>query len=259
MRHFRFGGKSAAAVVAATLAASCATQQGSGTPAADTFSGDCNPLIAGGIGAAIGALAGGSKNRGGGAAAGAAIGALACVAYNYATKQTKTAQQVSDEYKAKNKGTLPVNPAVTRFNVQVAPTAKVQAGNAVNVASNIEVVPGSSNPSPSIEQEITLFSPDGAQAGKARKPASVAGAGGGAFETSFKFSLPQGVPQGVYPVKSQLYVDGKPAAGTDTRFQVVVAPSGAVLAADSRRTTGIADRGLDIFTHMGEYQARGAQ
>jgi hypothetical protein len=115
---------------------------------------------------------------------------------------------------------------VTRFNVQVAPTAKVQAGNAVNVASNIEVVPGTSNPKPNVEQEITLFSPDGAQAGKARKPASQAG--GGAFETSFKFSLPQGVPQGVYPVKSQIYVDGKPAAGTDTRFQVVVAPGGSV-------------------------------
>ena len=222
MRHFRFGCRPAAVLAAVALAGGCATQQGAGAPAADTLSGDCNPLITGGIGAAIGALAGGSKNRGSGAAAGAAIGALACVAYNYATKQTKTAQQVSDEYKAKNKGTLPASATVTRFNVQVAPTAKVQAGNAVNVASNIEVVPGTSNPKPNVEQEITLFSPDGAQAGKARKPASQAG--GGAFETSFKFSLPQGVPQGVYPVKSQLYVDGKPAAGTDTRFQVVVAP-----------------------------------
>ena len=228
MQDIRFGRKSVAAIAAAAMAASCATQQGGSAPAADTFSGDCNPLVAGGIGAAIGALAGGSKNRGSGAAAGAAIGALACVAYNYATKQTKTAQQVSDEYKAKNKGTLPVSPAVTRFNVQVAPTAKVQPGNAVNVASNIEVVPGTSNPSPKVEQEIALFSPDGAQAGKARKPASQTGAGGGAFETSFKFSLPQGVPQGVYPVKSQLYVDGKPAAGTDTRFQVVVAPDGMI-------------------------------
>jgi len=217
-------------IALAAFAAGCATQQGGSAPQqggsapADTLSGDCNPLITGGIGAAIGALAGGSKNRGTGAAAGAAIGALACVAYNYYAKQTKTAQQVTDEYKAKNKGTLPASATVTRFNVQVAPTAKVQAGNAVNVASNIEVVPGTSNPKPNVEQEITLFSPDGAQAGKARKPASVAGAGGGGFETSFKFSLPQGVPQGVYPVKSQLYVDGKPAAGTDTRFQVVVAP-----------------------------------
>ena len=226
MRYFRLGRKPAAVLAGIALAGGCATQQGGSAPAADTLSGDCNPLVTGGIGAAIGALAGGSKNRGTGAAAGAAIGALACVAYNYYARQTKTTQQVTNEYKAKNKGTLPANATVTRFNVQVAPTAKVQAGNAVNVASNIEVVPGTGNPSPNIEQEITLFSPDGAQAGKARKPANQAGTGGGAFETSFKFSLPQGVPQGVYPVKSQLYVDGKPAAGTDTRFQVVVAPEG---------------------------------
>jgi hypothetical protein len=183
--------------------------------------------MTGGIGAAIGAIVGGNKRRGEGAAAGAAIGALACVAYNYYTKQTKTAEQVASEYKAKNKGTLPASATVTRFNAQVAPTAKVQAGNAITVASNIEVVPGTSNPRPAVEQEIALYGPDGAQAGRARKPASQT-SGGGAFETSFKFSLPQGVPQGVYPVKSQLFVDGKPAAGTDTRFQVVVAPTGTV-------------------------------
>src|SRR4051812_16739728 len=228
MRYFHLGGKPALILAAAALAGGCATQQVGSAPAAGTVSGDCNPLITRGIGAAIGALAGGGKNRGTGAAAGAAIGALACVAYNYYARQTKTSQQVTDEYKAKNKGTLPASATVTRFNVQVAPTAKVQAGNAVNVASNIEVVPGTGNPTPSIEQEITLFSPDGAQAGKARKPANQAGTGGGAFETSFKFSLPQGVPQGIYPVKSQLYVDGKPAAGTDTRFQVVVAPASAI-------------------------------
>jgi hypothetical protein len=36
-------------------------------------------------------------------------------------------------------------------------------------------------------------------------------------------------------VKSQLYVDGKPAAGTDTRFQVVVAPGGGVQLAENSR------------------------
>ena len=227
MRHIRLAGKPAlAAIAVAALATACATQQSGSAPTADAFSGECNPLVTGGIGALIGAIAGGDKHRGTGAATGAAIGALACVAYNYYTKQTKSAQQVTDEYKAKNKGTLPASATVTRFNVQVAPSSKIQAGNAVNVASNIEVVPGSSNPRPTIEQEIALYSPDGAEAAKARKPASQAS--GGAFETSFKFSLPQGVPQGIYPVKSQLYVDGRPAAGTDTRFQVVVAPSGIV-------------------------------
>jgi hypothetical protein len=227
MRPIRIARTPAAVIAAAAVVTGCATGQGGSTPAGDMLSGECNPLVTGGIGAAIGAIAGGNKRRGEGAAAGAAIGALACVAYNYYTKQTKTAQQVTDEYKAKNKGTLPASATVTRFNAQVAPTAKVQAGNAITVASNIEVVPGTSNPRPAVEQEIALFGPDGAQVGKARKPASQT-AGGGAFETSFKFSLPQGVPQGVYPVKSQLYVDGKPAAGTDTRFQVVVAPGATV-------------------------------
>ena len=227
MRPVRIARTPAAVIAAAAFAAGCATGQGDSAPKGDVLSGDCNPLVTGGIGAAIGAIAGGSKRRGEGAAAGAAIGALACVAYNYYTKQTKTSEQVTSEYKAKNKGTLPASATVTRFNAQVAPTSKVQAGNAITVASNIEVVPGTSNPRPAVEQEIALYGPDGAQAGKARKPASES-AGGGAFETSFKFSLPQGVPQGVYPVKSQVYVDGKPAAGADTRFQVVVAPGGTV-------------------------------
>jgi hypothetical protein len=227
MRPIRLARTPAAIIAAAAFATGCATGQGGSEATGDVLSGECNPLMTGGIGAAIGAIMGGNKRRGEGAAAGAAIGALACVAYNYYTKQTKTAQQVTNEYKAAHKGTLPASATVTRFNAQVAPTAKVQAGNAVTVASNIEVVPGTSNPRPAVEQEIALYGPDGTQAGKARKPASQTG-GGGAFETSFKFSLPQGVPQGVYPVKSQLYVDGKPAAGTDTRFQVVVAPGGTV-------------------------------
>jgi hypothetical protein len=227
MRHIRLARTPAAAIAVAAVVTACATGQGGSAPAGEVLSGECNPLVTGGIGAAIGAIVGGNKRRGEGAAAGAAIGALACVAYNYYTKQTKTSQQVADEYKAAHKGTLPASATVTRFNAQVAPTAKVQAGNAITVASNIEVVPGTSNPRPAVEQEIALYGPDGTQAGKARKPASQT-AGGGAFETSFKFSLPQGVPQGVYPVKSQLYVDGKPAAGADTRFQVVVAPGGAV-------------------------------
>lgn len=238
MRHFQIARKPAAVIAAAALAAGCATGQGGGGVATgDVLSGECNPLVTGGIGAAVGAILGGNKNRGSGAAAGAALGALACVAYNYYTKQTKTAQQVTNEYKAAHKGTLPASATVTRFNAQVAPTATVQAGKEITVASNIEVVPGTSNPRPSVEQEIALYSPDGAQAGKARKPASQSG-GGGAFETSFKFSLPQGVPQGVYPVKSQLYVDGKPVAGTDTRFQVVVAPGG-TLAVLARHEAGL--------------------
>jgi len=85
-------------------------------------------------------------------------------------------------------------------------------------------VPGTDNPNPKVEQAIALYGPDGTPAGNARKAASQGG--GGAFATSFKFSMPQGIPQGVYPVKSQVFVDGQPAGNNEARFQVVVGPAG---------------------------------
>jgi hypothetical protein len=222
-------------VIAATLAAlvlgSCAAPgDGTGPTAGDFFSGNCNPLVAGAIGTAVGALLGGGTNRVRGAAIGAGVGALACVAYNYSTRQTKSSQQVTDEYKAANRGTLPAVATVTRFDAQVAPKSSVQAGSAIDVASQIEVVPGAKDPRPKIEQQIALYGPDGKEAANARKPANET-PGGGAFETNFRFTMPQGVPQGVYPVKSQVYINDQPAAGTETRFQVVVGPSGTIVAA----------------------------
>ena len=221
--------------IAATLAvfalASCATPgDGTGPTAGDFFSGDCNPLVAGAIGTAVGALLGGGSNRLRGAAIGAGVGALACMAYNFQTRQTKSSQQVADEYKVAHKGALPAAATVTRFNAQVAPKTSVQAGSAVEVASQIEVVPGRDDPRPKIEQQIALYGPDGKEAATARKPASQA-PGGGAFETNFRFTMPQGVPQGVYPVRSQVLVNGEPTAKAETRFQVVVGPAGAVVAA----------------------------
>lgn len=213
-----------AATVAVSLALGCASQPGSSPTAGDVFGGDCNPLIAGGIGAALGALVGG-RDRVRGAAIGAGVGALACVGYNYYTKQTKSAQQVTDEYKAAHRGTLPARATVTRFNTNVQPNANVPAGSAVTVVSYIEVVPGSDNPRPSVEQQIALYSPDGKEVANARKPANES-SGGGGFETSFRFTLPQGVPQGVYPVRSQVFVNGQPAANADALFQIVVGPAG---------------------------------
>lgn len=225
MRHV----KRMAVIAVAAAVGACATGQGGAPISSSDFFGDCNPLVTGGIGALLGAIAGGRKHRTEGAVVGAGIGALACIAYNYHTRQTMSAQQVSEEYKAQHKGTLPAEATVTRFDMHVTPASAVQAGNAVTIASDIEVVPGAKDPLSSLEQEITLFSPDGKKAGKARKPATQEGGGGG-FETSFKMTMPQGVPQGVYPVKSQLYVNGRLAASTDANFQVVVAPGGVITA-----------------------------
>jgi hypothetical protein len=219
----------AATLAALMLVSAAAPRHGTAATMGDVFSGDCNPLLSGGIGTALGALLGGSRNRLRGAAIGAGVGALACMAYNYHTTQTKSAQQVTEEYKAANQGELPAAATVTRFDAKVAPTESVQAGKAVDIASYIEVVPGTDNPRPTVEQQITLFAPDGKEAANAKKPANQS-PGGGAFETTFRFTMPQGVPQGVYPVKSQVFVNGDPTANAETRFQVVVGPTGTVVA-----------------------------
>ena len=216
-------------LAAAAAVVSCATGQGGTQTSTGEYFGECNPLVTGGIGALLGAFAGGEKHRAEGAALGAGIGALACVAYNYYTKRTKTVQQVSNEYRAEHRGTLPAHTKVTRFDMHVAPASAVSPGSAVTVASDIEVVPGVKDPAPNLEQEITLYSPDGREVGKARKPASRE-PGGGGFATTYKMTMPQGVPQGVYPVKSQLYVNGQAQANSTASFQVVVAPGGAVTA-----------------------------
>jgi hypothetical protein len=219
----------AATLAALMLVSSATPRDGAAATMSDVFSGDCNPLLSGAIGTALGALLGGSRNRLGGAAIGAGVGALACMAYNYQTKQTKSAQQVTEEYKAANQGELPTSATVTRFDAKVAPTENVQAGKAIDIASYIEVVPGTDNPRPTVEQQITLIAPDGKEAANAKKPANQ-NPGGGAFETTFRFTMPQGVPQGVYPVKSQVFVNGDPTANAETRFQVVVGPAGTIVA-----------------------------
>lgn len=224
-----FGRTAAVTVVAFTLASIGMPRESIGATASDVFSGDCNPIVTGVIGGLLGALIGGRSSRGAGAAIGAGVGALACMAYNYSTSQTKSSQQVETEYKAANNGTLPPATTVTRFNAQVNPNDNVQSGTAVEVKSEIEVVPGANDPEPKVEQEIALYAPDGKQTATARKPANST-PGGGAFETNFKFTMPQGVPQGVYPVKSQVYVNGEPSANTETRFQLVIGPESTIVA-----------------------------
>src|SRR5262245_24446046 len=85
--------RAVAVVTAAVIIAGCATSKGGSSTSTDWLSGACNPLIAGGIGAVIGAIAGGRNNQNADAAISTEIDALAYIAYDYYAKQTKNAQQ----------------------------------------------------------------------------------------------------------------------------------------------------------------------
>lgn len=180
----------------------------------------CNALAASVGGAILGALLGGSKNRAAGAVAGGAIGAAACLAVNYRATQVKSAQQVNQEFQRTNGGLLPDHATVVRFDSRFDPTNTVRPGGSSNLVSYIEVAQGRDGVQPNIEEEVTLFGPDGTQLKRVRKAASSGGTAG-AFQTQFSFAMPQGIPQGVYPFKTALYLNGQMVKDGQAQLQVV--------------------------------------
>ncbi len=177
----------------------------------------CNPVVGAVIGGAAGALFGGDRHRAQGALLGAGLGALACVAYNYKASQTKTAQQVGDEYRKANHGELPPAPVVTAYRTETSRTT-ARGGDEVTVRSNIEVVPGAKEPLRELREEFVVVDPAGIERSKiAKMPAP---AGGGAYVSTLQFTFPKGVPPGEYKVQSRLYVNGTAAKTSTVRIQV---------------------------------------
>jgi hypothetical protein len=213
-----------ATVATAAFLAGCAApgapgaSGATGTPTA-TASFGCNPAVTAGIGAVLGGLIGGGSNTVRGAAIGAGLGALACVALNYQSEQIKTSQQVERDYKAANKGKLPEQATLVKYETAFIP-ASVRPGQKAQTNSYIEVVPGTKDANPLVEEEITLYKPDGSTLTSARKQLSATNSTG-AFKGGFGFPMPEGVPQGVYPVKTALYLNRAKVSGQDMKLQVV--------------------------------------
>lgn len=212
------------AVAAAMIVSGCAAPGPDGTPSAG-LGFDCNPAVAAGLGAVVGGLIGGGNNTVRGAALGAGLGALACVALNYQAQQVKSAKQVQDEYKVAHRGILPEQATLVRYDTSFAPNT-VRPGQKAQTTSYIEVAPGTRDMTPTVEEELTLYKPDGTVAKTVRKSVSATNGSGG-FKGGFAIPMPEGVPQGVYPLKTALYLNGKRVGGQDGKLQVVQNGQGA--------------------------------
>jgi hypothetical protein len=200
--------------------AGCATNGGS-SPLANI---SCNPGIAAVAGGVLGAVVTGG-NRLAGTAIGAGIGALICAAVDYEAKQIKTAQQAQADYRAGHNGRVPEQAAVVTYTTSFAHPS-ISAGDKATLNSYIEVAKGRQDAAdPVIEEEATIYKPDGTIAKSVRKPVAKT-ASAGAFSSSFTIPMPQGVPQGAYPVKSTLYVNGNEVAQRSVTLQVVASISG---------------------------------
>lgn len=214
----KFNKSVAAALIAAMFVAGCAAPGGNSYQA-EASSSECNPLLAAGIGAVVGGLIGGSKHRAGGLAIGAGLGALACVAINNQSEQVKSAKQVRGEYMRANRGYLPDEAKVVKYETRFTPSA-FKGGQQAQSQSYIEVAPGARDPNPRIEEELTLYKADGSVLNSVRKPVTGT-ASAGAFRNVFTIPMPEGVPQGMYPVKTALYVNNNRVSERNLSFQIV--------------------------------------
>ncbi|MES2353265.1 MAG: hypothetical protein V4568_02495 [Pseudomonadota bacterium] len=205
---------SVVAVLAVTLIASGCETMDSLVKSDDP----CNPAIGAIVGGVVGAVVGSDK-RARGAAIGAGLGALACVAFNAVSRQTRTSEQVETEYKQQHAGKLPPQePVVQAYNVGLNPGNEVRSGNKVQLVSNMTVVRSASQPVDEVKEVLTLVGPEGNRTAEKKaneKP------GSGAYENTFNLSLPQNVAPGTYPIKTQLYVNGKPKETRTQNLKIV--------------------------------------
>lgn len=218
-------------LLAASLLAGCATQPRNANGGA-TSDDPCSVGTSAVAGAAVGALLGAVINGKNGALAGAAIGAsvvgLGCYAFNVNSRQTKTAAQSDRDY-LKARGTLPPEPQVVAYDSQVGST--VERGKPFKVNSTVELVNGRTEPIREVREQLVLLDTKGQPVKNGTKPIETTNASAGRYENSFELKLPDGVSQGVYPLQTNLYVNGKLAASRDLRTQVVIRENGATLVA----------------------------
>ncbi|GAB3322784.1 hypothetical protein [Haliea atlantica] len=138
----------------------------------------------------------------------------------YTIEQVRSDDEVAEDYRREH-GDLPVNTRVSSYRTEIQPGTSVSPGTEVKVRSWIEVVPGRSGDKPVIEERLTIWdNEDNSVALKSMTKA--AGKRGGAFSGEFTFALPEGLPQGVYPVSTDLMLNGEQVGDQKHGLQLVL-------------------------------------
>jgi hypothetical protein len=161
------------------------------------------------------------------AAAVAALGLAAKMIYDmvieYKTKPVSDEETVVNAYKAKHK-TLPEKPTVVSYTTSLKPGQVVKPGKPVLLVSKLEVVPGKKGEPVLVQEKIAIHdNEDNKKVIKSLvKGVNEASKKGGTFENEFSFILPDGMPQGVYPVQTAVLLNEQELNQQKNEMQVVL-------------------------------------
>jgi len=142
----------------------------------------------------------------------------------YSTEQTRTEREVSTDYEQAN-GELPVNTKVAAYRSAIYPGDAVRPGTEVSIRSTIEVIPGRSGDRATLEERLTIWdNEDPRVALKSMSKRADRATSGGEYSTEFSFTLPEGMPKGVYPVTTELTLNGDRVGDERHALQLVMLP-----------------------------------
>lgn len=138
-------------------------------------------------------------------------------------KNLSQEDKVVKEYKAQH-NTLPAQPLATRYATDTLPGKVVEPGKPVTIRSDIVVVPGTEQPKTLIEERIAIFDNEdhSKELNTLTKAVNAKTQRGGHYQNEFSFTLPEGLPQGVYPIKTQLLINGVVVDNANNDIQLVL-------------------------------------
>ncbi|MBI3561743.1 MAG: hypothetical protein HY080_08515 [Gammaproteobacteria bacterium] len=156
-----------------------------------------------------------------------AIGIAAKLIYDmiidYTSSQVSDEDKVINDYKKVHE-VLPPEPDVVQYSSTLKPSNVVSAGKAVIIDSDLVVVPSAKSKTVDIQERIDIY--DNEKTDKTiksmTKPVNAKTKKSGAFKNEFKFTLPVGMPQGVYPIKTMVLVNGKAFKPAENKMQLVL-------------------------------------
>jgi hypothetical protein len=157
------------------------------------------------------------------AAIAVAVTVLTKMVIKHRSERIAKEEQVAAEYKTQN-NTLPTEPMATEYTTKTLPGNVVEPGKEVIVQSDIVVVPGTKKKTALIEENIIIYdNEDNTKELKSfTKPVNDKTQRGGRYQNEFSFTLPEGLPQGVYPIKTELLLNGKVVDTSNTDIQLVL-------------------------------------
>lgn len=163
------------------------------------------------------------------AAVAVAVTLITKMVINQRSERIAKEEQVAEEYKTNNSN-LPAEPMATEYDTKALPGSVVEPGKEVVIQSDIVVVPGTQQKTALIEERIAIFDNEDntKELKNFTKPVNEKTKRGGRYKNEFAFTLPEGLPQGVYPIKTDLLLNGKVVGSANNDIQLVlqVHPSG---------------------------------